>query len=100
MSNGIYVKGLGVPNSCYECFFLFYHNGSSLCSIELKKIKLKAGYKKPEWCPLVETDVVPCSEVIALAEKQEKLGYIQTGCTLRKLSEQYENGGEENDADG
>lgn len=51
---GLYIRGKGMPSSCFTCVFLKHQEDGDVCNAEQKKIELQRGHKKPSWCPLVE----------------------------------------------
>lgn len=53
--SGIYIKGMEMPKSCFECFA--YNADYTYCALYSYGIPARHSlkqYEKPEWCELIE----------------------------------------------
>ncbi len=87
---GVYIKGMEMPESCYDCDFT--NDGFYLCKAAhlYKQLENDCEERRPDWCPLIE---VPQHGRLIDADTEIRNAFIggQYGYSLDEIEEAIDN---------
>lgn len=83
--SGIYIPGMEMPKSCFECKLLDYTDGYK-CRYRFESLAREHGINisRPDWCPLVPIpDHGRLIDADALSEEHRKRAYETNGSSYQ-----------------